>query len=308
MTPQYTQEVYPCNRCSHLLYDTTNEILVSFGDSIIYYRKMGGNTFSASPLSLSRPHSITYLADKNIYYLNDTLNNRILAVSSIEKGKVIKEITKIAGIDLHEPHDILYDEQTGWLYSINPRKPVIFRFRHGEIDEDALDLSAELGYSRALSLVGGKLYVVGSSFGRVVEITDFEAGEYTIYQSFGKKNRKYAGNWESDGLIINDIEYFHGYWYATSYFCSTYSLPGQDFDKNKFIRFRNWQEFENGDWQDLSHMLPSGQVPYYLTAGDKGLAVVLFSHEVNGIDDADDNVFNLTYPCDALPAILSPLL
>jgi len=90
--------------------------------------------------------------------------------------------------------------------------------------------------------------------------------------------------------VLNDVAFFQGYWYATSYFCPTYAGK-TDYDKNKFIRFKTWQDLKDGTWDDLSQLLPSKVVPYYLTPRKKALFIAVFNHEEPG---TFDKVYRLT--------------
>ena len=114
-------------------------------------------------------------------------------------------------------------------------------------DASELDLSQHLGYSRALSLVDGKVYVVGSSSGKVIAIDYFESRQFRVYTSFGKRRDAPAGSWKTTGLVPNDTDFYCSYWYLTSYFCPQYAA-GTDCNENKLIRFKTWQDFERGQW------------------------------------------------------------
>jgi hypothetical protein len=118
-----------------------------------------------------------------------------------------------------------------------------------------------------------------------VEIINFEHGLFTVHQAPGKVKISAAGNWKRTGLVPNDIAYYHGYWYVSSYFCPTASLPGQDYNKNKLIRFKKWKQFAAGNWQDLSHLLPDKLVPYFFTVHDDSLYLTLFNHVRPGQGD-----------------------
>jgi len=161
---------------------------------------------------------------------------------------------------------------------LNPNNGFVFRFKSLKEEATKLDLSKHLGYSRALTITKGKLYVIGSTRGVIIEIDDFSKQKYTIHPSYGKKKDACAGSWIKTGLVINDLDFFRGYWYATSYFCPSYA-QGEDCDKNKFIRFKTWKDFQTGKWEDLSQKLPKEIVPYYLTPTDDSLFIAVFQHE-----------------------------
>jgi hypothetical protein len=142
------------------------------------------------------------------------------------------------------------------------------------------------GYSRALTIVNGKLYVINSAKGRIVEIVDWKKKKFKIYDSFDPTNRTGpAGSWTKTGLVLNDLEFFDGFWYATSYFTKSYAR-GTDPDERKFIRFKKLGDLVTGDWTDLSGLVPKGMTPYYLTTKGKKLYLAIFNHESPGSGDS----------------------
>ena len=217
--------------------------------------------------------------------MNDTENHRIVAFADLSRDTIVAETKRIAGIDLQRPHDIVIDAVNNWIYAINPNSGHVFRFSAIGENESVVKVPVQ-GYARALTFAKGKVYVVASSKGRVVEIVDWETEAFEIYDSFDPSQRQGpAGSWAKTGLVLNDIEFFEGYWYATSYFTEAYA-GGHNFDKNKFIRFRELDDFVKGNWTDLSHLIPSGLTPYYLTAKKDSLYLAIFSHKVPGDGDA----------------------
>lgn len=275
--------------CTHINFLNGYEIVTDLTNSRFVYRKEGSDELKISPIELDQPHSLIYNKFDKLYYADDTDNHRIIAFRDIEKPEIEKIAHEIAGIKLRRPHDLVIDSE-GWIYAINPYEPVVFRFKGLGEQESVLDLSKELAYSRALSLINDRVYVAGSSVGKVIEIVDFEKKEYNVYTSFGKKLDRPAGNWEKTGLVINDVDHYKGDWYATSFFTPDYSDPGDDYDKNKFIKFKNWDDFEQGNWQDLSDLIPSGGVPYYLTVYDGKLFVAVFGLKKDAIYKFESNI------------------
>jgi hypothetical protein len=281
--PVNGQSVY--RWCTHLYFNEGKEIAVDLKNSRILYRPEGTQKFTPCSLPLLRPHSIVYNTIDKLYYVSDTDNHRIIAFDSLENPTVVSSGTTIAGVKLERPHDIVFDQKSGWLYAINPLSAIIFRFKAMGKQESMLDLSTHLDYSRALTFSNGKLYVVGSSMGKVVEINDFEQRDFTVYQSPGKVKIAPKGYWQQTGLVLNDVEYLGSYWYASSYFYPPAVLSGQDYNKNKFIRFKTWEQFEKGEWEDLSHLLPDALVPYYLTPHKGHLYITLYNHKTPGKGD-----------------------
>ena len=153
------------------------------------------------------------------------------------------------------------------------------------------------GYSRALTFVNGKLYVINSAKGRVVEVVDWEKKEFKIYDSFDPTKRTGpAGSWKQTGLVLNDLDFFDGYFYATSYFTKSYAR-GTDPDEHKFIRFKKLEDLVSGDWTDLSDLVPKGMTPYYLTIKGKKLYLAIFNHESPG---SGDSILQFSLPSDPI--------
>lgn len=263
--------------CTHLLVSDKTEIVTA--GRKLFYRTDSTMPFRESPLTgLSDAHSVAFNPRDRLFYVTNTGNHQMRTFRDPAVNQWLGSVDSFAGEKLDRPHDIVVDEKTGWMYALNPNNGYVFRFRSLKQKAEKLDLSKHLGYSRALTFTKGKLFVVGSSRAVVIEIDNFSKQKYTIHKSFGKKKDAVAGSWKSTGLVINDIDFFKGYWYATSYFCPDYA-GGQDCNENKFIRFKTWEDFQTGTWEDLSQKLPENIVPYYLTPTEQSLYVAMFRHE-----------------------------
>jgi hypothetical protein len=275
--------------CTHIALSGKTEIVTA--GNRLFYRTDSQSPFRESAIKgLKDAHSVVFNPHDRLFYATDTGNHRLITFRDPASSQVHDTVTSLAAVKLKRPHDIVFNQSTGWLYTLNPDSSQVFRFRTAGKTADTLDLSRHLGYSRALTIVDGRLYVIGSSAGAVVEIVDFGKQQYKIHNSFEKKKDAPAGSWKSTGLVLNDVDFFNGHWYATSYFCPTYA-GNQDCDENKFIRFRTWREFEEGNWDDLSQFLPNKVVPYYLTPREESLYIAVFNHEDPG---TFDKVYRLT--------------
>jgi hypothetical protein len=275
--------------CTHIAFNGKTEIVTA--GNRLFYRTDSQLPFRESAIKgLKDAHSVVFNPRDQLFYATDTGNHRLITFRDPASSQVQNRLTSLANTKLKRPHDIVFDQATGWLYSLNPDSSQVFRFKTAGKTADALDLSQHLGYSRALTIVDGRLYVVGSSVGAVVEVVDFGKQQYKIHNSFEKKKDATAGSWKSTGLVLNDVDFFQGHWYATSYFCPT-SAGNKDYDENKFIRFRTWQDLKDGTWDDLSQFLPSKVVPYYLTPRGEALFIAVFNHEDPG---TFDKVYQLT--------------
>lgn len=272
---RYTPEV--THDCVHILLHDKFELLTA--DSRFLWRASNRDAFQTSPLDgFQDAHSAAYHTKLKLYFATDTANHRMFSFRDPRTNEKARAVETIAGIKLDRPHDVVIDDD-GWVYVINPNPPTtVFRFRDLGRDESALDLSAHLTYSRALSVVKNRLYVVGSSTGKIVEVADFANRKFMVHESYGKQQDAPAGSWTTTGLVPNDAEYFEGAWYVTNYFCPAYAHK-TDYNQNKLIRFKTWDDFRTGHWDDLSSLLPDKLVPYYLTSHDGALYIAAFEHE-----------------------------
>ena len=115
---------------------------------------------------------------------------------------------------------------------------------------------------------------------------DWEKPTFKIYDSFDPTGKRGpAGSWTKTGLVLNDAEFFDGFWYATSFFTKSYAGES-DFDKNKFIRFKTLDDLVTGNWADLSSLIPSGMTPYYLTLKGGNLYLAIFNQGSPGSGDS----------------------
>lgn len=271
---------------THMAFGPGNqEIVTDLKNSRFMYRANAGEPFKVSPLPVKGPHSVVYNPADKLYYANDTENHRIIAFADLSSATITAQTKKIAGIPLKRPHDIVLDPATGWIYAINPQSGHVFRFT--AIGENESVISVPVGgYARALTFAKGKLYAIGSAKGRIVEIVDWETSKFKVYASFDPSgSHGPAGSWTKTGLVLNDAEFFDGFWYATSYFTKSFAR-GSDFDENKFIRFKSLDDLVTGDWTDLSSLVPSGMTPYYLSVKQGELYFAIFNHESPGKGDS----------------------
>jgi hypothetical protein len=261
------------------------EIITDLKNNRFVFRNSPNDLFQISPISLRGPHSVVYNPADQLYYANDTDNDRIIAFADLAKETVTAMTKEIAGIPLKRPHDIVLDPVSGWIYAINPNTGQVFRFSAIGENETVRSFPV-LGYARALTFANGKLYVIGSAKGRIIEIVDWEIPTFTIYDSLDPTGRSgSAGSWTTTGLVLNDAAFFDGYWYASSYFTKQYA-HGTDPDEHRFIRFKQVEDLVTGKWSDLSSLVPRGMTPYYLTTKGDKLYLAVFNHESPGNADA----------------------
>lgn len=265
------------------------EVVTDLRNNRLLYRESPESEWLVSPLKLKGPHSVVYNPADGLYYANDTDHHRLIAFKDLAKPDIAAETNSMLGVEFNRIHDVVIDPESHWLYAINPYSGHVFRFRGIGKQESKLDLPEELGgYARSLTFVNGKLYAIGSKAGRIIEVRDWDNRDVKVYQSPGKKPHRWGGGaWAMTGLILNDAEYFDGHWYATCYFAKHYTSGSKiNFDQNKFIRFKSLADFEAGEWEDLSSLLPSDRVPYYLTVKGEDMYLALFNQSEPGKGDA----------------------
>ncbi|MFT5634157.1 MAG: hypothetical protein ACI9SQ_001887 [Rubritalea sp.] len=271
---------------THIAFGPGNQEIVSdLKNNRFLFRKSPNDPFQISPVSVKGQHSLIYNPADRLYYANDTENHRIISFGSLSDKTITAQTKKIAGVALKRPHDIVLDPATGWIYAINPNSGHVFRFTAIGKNESVISVPVQ-GYARALSFVNGKLYLIGSAKGRIVEIVDWDTKKFKIYDSFDPTKRSGpAGSWTKTGLVLNDLEFFDGFWYAASYFTKSYAKK-TDPNEHKFIRFKKLTDLVTGNWTDLSSLVPNGMTPYYLTTNGKNLYLAIFNHESPGSGDS----------------------
>ena len=261
------------------------EVITDLKNNRFLFREGPKNPFKVSPVPVRGAHSIVYNPTDKLYYANDTENHRIIAFADLSQKTIQAKTMRIAGIPLNRPHDVVLDSAAGWIYAINPKSGHVVRFTGIGKNESAIKVPLQ-GYARALTFTDGKLYVIGSAKGRIVEIVDWDTPTFKIYDSYDSTGRQgSAGSWATTGLVLNDAEFYKGYWYASSFF-TKFHAKDSDYDENKFIRFKTFDDLNKGKWTDLSEMLPSGMTPYYLTVNQGKLYLAIFNHEVPGKGDS----------------------
>lgn len=275
---------------THIGFFNGLEIISDLQNDRFVYRQQGSKgDFIKSQAKVNGQHSLTWVDGK--YYAVNTDEHKVIEFSDItETGN---NVPNYNGIDLRRPHDIVFNPTDGYIYSID-NKEGLTRFapnsdniaEKSEINKSEVPV---LGYARSLSIVNGKVYIINSSRGEVILMDDFD--NWTVYESPGqKRNNKGekidspAGAWDTTGLVLNDVERYGDYWYGSNYFTESYA-GGHDANKYRLIRWRTWEDFQNGNWEELSYLLPSGVVPYYFTVHNDALYLATFHHELPGSND-----------------------
>lgn len=331
------------------------ELITDYGAGQVLLRRVGVSSGASDwqpiPLPpLNRPHSVAE-GPKGVFYVNTAGDGSLYVFDLSAPTKSVSRVTQLAGHRLFEPHDHVFDEVSGWHYVLQV-DGVLHRFRSigeeessllvrgaggrvasGVTDNDARTGPAGVGsYSRSLSFVDGKVWVIGSSAGRVIRIDDFDRGLWTTFQSGGKRSEATSGSLEETGLVLNDVEFFDGWWYGSNMFvrpadaiqaepqtdATTRSVrvsrgdarPAEngslkrpdrrtiDYSAGRLIRWRDWTDFEAGRWEDLSTSLPPDVIAYYFTRDTDALYLACFEPQfiVPRGEPGKTSVYRITHP------------
>lgn len=257
----------------------------SRNNRFVYRRKGSTDSFSESRVGVEGPHSMIWVNNK--YYAVNTAGDEVIEFSDIanDRGSAVPNYFEV---DLKRPHDIVYNADDGYVYVIDGNKGLT---RFDPTTSDPAEVSGvykELDYARSLTVEGGKVYIINSSKGEVIRMENFN--KWTVYKSPGKKAVVEAGSWDSTGLVLNDVERYGDYWYASNAFSPAFAGK-YDARKYRLIRWRTWKDFENGNWEELSYLLPWGVVPYYFTV-DNGI-LYLATYRSSRVPGSNGKIYKL---------------
>lgn len=230
-------------------------------------------------MALNDQHSLTWCT--GTYYSVNTNNHEVIEFTDIANDSG-SAVANYSGISLERPHDIIYNATDGFVYTLDNNQGLTRFNPDTSCAAEVSNVGTILNYARSLTLVDGVVYIINSSKGEVIKMKDFN--NWTVYKSPGKKLDHRAGAWDKSGLVLNDVERYGDYWYGSNFFTSSYA-EGYDYDKYRLIRWRTWEDFQNGNWEDLSNFLPKDVVPYYFTVSNGSLYLCTAQAETPGIKD-----------------------
>lgn len=266
----------------------------------VFYRQ-GTGAWGKVPIDLNGPHSIARLPDGK-WLINDTDNHRMVQLDDFAGTGEIVIRSELAGYPLRRPHDQIVDPTTGDVYLVDGNRR-LFRFKDLNSAVDAWTFPPEqLGYIRGMSWFDGRLHMADATRGEVHRIDDFDRRIVTTFRSptppppappapAPHRNRG-GGSLGATGLVLNDVEKVDGWYYGTNFF-HPFAAWGGDPQPGRLIRWRSWEDFAQGRWEDLTQLLPQTRVPlipYFLTLRNGYLYTGLFDHDepAFGPTDADD--------------------
>jgi hypothetical protein len=262
-----------------------DDVITYQADGGIFYRA-GDGPWRKSPIPLPG-HSLARMPNGH-WIMNYTAEDGQL-VEVDDLSGIGNKITRseVAGEKLVRPHDQVIDPTTGYVYVIDGNRR-LYRFKALDGPAQAWTFTPEqLGYARALSWFDGHIHIIDSSRGEVVRVDDYEKRKFTIFKSpkpnhvdphqvftshpflnYGPHDY-IGGTLSSTGLALDDVEKGGDWYYGSNEFSDVWS-PGTDPRPARLIRWKTWDDFEAGKWQDLSSHIPGSDpaFPYFLTVHD----------------------------------------
>jgi len=304
---------------THIFFDTENdvEVISDFKNNRLLYRELARendrNAWRPSNMeSLRGPHALTYHPDSKRYFAVDTESHQVISFSELAGADSdIQRYSEIGGYSLGKrPHDIAYNAVDGHIYVLLNLGVIRFLPRghklenisflprakiNKEIKNKYPDKKFSVGYMRAITIVDGVLYLVNSTLGNVIQMDDF--ADPDTWQVHVNKDRpaKYAeaGSYDEDGLILNDVDYYKGYWYASNYYPSdTHNYLGSQSNiKNKVIRWKSWEDFYNSKWEDISGIAHPESIPYYFSKYENRFFISMF--HIGNVEGEGSGVYEI---------------
>jgi hypothetical protein len=274
---------------THIYFDASWEIITDLKNNRLIYRARGSaGPWLTAGIPLKQPHSVERQPDGR-FIIADTDHDRIVVFDDLTGAGIVEQDT-LAGHPMLRPHDTVISPPDRLVYMIDSHRRLCRLAAPGQHEEAWQFTEDVIGYARSLSFFDGAMHLINSADGEVIRIDDFDARRFTRFPSHGKTKRAPAGAFTATGLVLNDVEQWQGWYYGTNYFTRSYA-EGADPDVFRFIRWRTWDDFAAGRWEDLSELIPPGLVPYYLTAQPDALYVAVFDHEQ---DSGRDGVLAIT--------------
>jgi hypothetical protein len=244
----------------------------------ILYRNGKGPWLRSAISDQVGTHSITRLPNGK-WLLNDGAHNRMLQIDDLSgEGKIVSRY-ELGGVALMYPHDQIVDPTTGYIYVVDGNGR-LYRFQDLEGPVEVWTFTPEqFGYARSLSWFDGHVHIIHTSRGEVIRIDDYTKHAFTVFKSPRPANRRLIWQWtpygdapsgtlETTGLVLDSVRKGDdGWYYASNDFNHTWALGG-DPRPARLIRWRTWEDFEAGKWQDLSSYIQPSDMPlfpYFLT-------------------------------------------
>ncbi|MDG6094247.1 hypothetical protein LOC54_03820 [Acetobacter sp. AN02] len=270
-------------RPTQIVFAGDTDAIAASGNGRIFYRRNGGH-WETSPVETKGGRALVRLPDGR-WLICDTENRRLLLVSDLSGKEAATPVSALGGITLERPLDILMEPGTPFIWLLDSGHRV---FRFTSVDSPATVLQfhhpQEIGDPRGLSFFDGRLHIIDSSRGEVMRIDDFWDRRYTVFRAPrppGTPRDVPAGSMSTTGPVLNDVQKIGEWYYGSDFFSPTYAKGG-DITPGRLLRWRNWKDFQSGKWEDVTPLLPGGDVrvtPFFLTAHNDSLYIPYFDGE-----------------------------
>lgn len=237
------------------------------------------------------PHSIA--SDGDILIFDDTGRGVLQAAQLVDLNEetfvTLTNTTEYLG---ERPHRVVYDYSTDRFYTINSNSQEIVRLRSDNgllvVENSAPIPILGTAYSRSLTIFRDRMYVV-SRGGMVTEMT-YRHGLYETIRVYDMppkfENMIDAYLSDSGWIYVSAKPYGFG-------------------------RARSFEDFENGNYEDLYQKIGFKGIPYYITEIEGRLVVPFLDHS-NGIlsfdEDEDGNVIDVRTIFDFGPASVADFI
>ena len=200
----------------------------------------------------SKPHRIRYY--NQYYYVCDTEKHRIVSLNA--DMNFYKDIEMIK---LERPHDIqIYKDN---LYIVDCHKGTSRIIKYNLLKSSSeIIFTIDNVYARSFKILNNNILMSCSSSGEIIKISLDDNHFVTVYCKNQDGLNLFSINeneqiaYGINRFIPNDIDFFNGYFYITNYFYEN--------TKNKFIKFKTFEDLEKNKFEDLSHLIDG--VPYYM--------------------------------------------
>lgn len=243
----------------------------------IWYRPIGSqDSMKATRLPFDNLHQVIWNPNDSLYYATDAHVPALITFKSLEDAAFHQEIEVIAGDSMKAPHDLLVDPETGWVYLLEAIGCRIYRFKDNPEEAELIyNKFYNKSYGRSLSMVDGQLYATNSTSAAVLQ---FDLDSMQGIEHHGPQVKGgMTGSWEQNGLIPIDIERYNDWWYLSNFYTRTTEGITGNVQQNRLIRFRNWEDFKAGEWQDVTPGMDTCVLAYNFTVHNDALYIGTFS-------------------------------
>lgn len=200
--------------------------------------------------NLEGPHSIA--SDKEVFLVDNTEKNEIQVFKRKEDNFILTQTIQNVG---KRPHKIIYDKNTNLFYSIasTSQDIVVLENINGNVrvkQKTRLDF-LDGSYIRSISIIEDKMYFLPGP--NKVICTEYKSGKFNVISEYKLPKALEA---------INHLYKIDNYYYISLY------TMGENPNEPKLVRFKNFNELQNNEYEDLTKKLNIKGVPYFFSEFD----------------------------------------